>query len=477
MLRFLSLLLLSTLLVGSTPAPSVAAPLDNEVVRITETGRSGQALWGVYAVDLKTGRELVSVNHDKLFVPASNRKLVTTALATRAFKPTDRLSTLVSARSIDGAGVAQGVVLHAAGDPSWSPELQSGRSGQAMFSRLARQAAEAGLKQIQGDLVVDVSLFDDPAPVPPGWPWDEFENSYAPRPSVLAMNQNLAGVAIRPGNQGQPPIVSVNSPGEPFELVNRANTARAGSTPTLRVRRSIGGDRVEIEGNLPTDAQPGTRAIPVGNPVEMAAHAFTEALKREGVIFNGNIVIEGRRQETGRVLASLEGAPFEEMVRLCNTESDNFLAESLYLLAASRRFARTGYGAGHENEASLWKALQVNESEVLPTDGSGLSRENLITPRALVALLRERSETDWFVSSLPISGRTGTLRYRLSEGGLAGRVQAKTGTLDGVSSLSGYVRTSSGRVVVFSIMANHFTCSNATIRRSIDDIVELLARQ
>ncbi len=472
MQRLLPLLLL--LLIA---APAASAPLDNEVARIASKGAAGQALWGVYVVDLKSGKELASYNANKLFIPASNRKLVTAALATRAFRADEKLQTTLTAESITG-GTARGVVLHAAGDPSWTPSLSGGRPGRAILKRLAKSAREAGVSRIDGDLVIDTSVYSEHSPLPPGWPWDEFANSYASRPSALAVDMNLAGVQIKPGGQGEPPQVSFMGGVEPFRVSNNAATNRAGSAPTLRLSMSPGGDTMILDGTIPADAQPASRSVPMGAPAEIAARMFEHALRDEGIEFPGTVVITSSRRERGpKVLAAAEGSPISEMLTLCMEESDNYLAESLYLLSSARQAGRGSYTAAHDVERAYWKALGVAPGDAEPADGSGLSRKNLVTPRALVALLRERSTCDWFVDALPVSGRTGTMRYRLSEGGLAGKVVAKTGTLDSVGSLSGYVRASSGRTIAFSIMANHHTCSSAAVRASINDIVELLAKQ
>lgn len=469
LLPVLAVLLLLTLRAG-------AAPLDAQVQRIVNQGRAKQALWGVYAVDVASGKELAAVNADRLFVPASNRKLIPAALASKYFDADERLSTTFGAVEVS-AGTVRGAVLRAAGDPSWTPELLKGRSGRSMLRQIAKELAAAGVRRIDGDITIDASLFEEPAPLPPGWSWDEFTMSYAPSASVLAIDKNLVGVAIAPGGTGAPPQVSFNGDLRPFEVVNSASTGRAGSAPTLRVSRTLGGDRLAVEGSIPSDAKKSVTAVPAGNPMDVAAHALREALAAEKIAFDGAVVVSNRAVPAPKILAVVQGAPMRDIVRECMLESDNFLAESLYLLAASKRFAKASYRAGYQTENDYWKNLKVDLSEIAPSDGSGLSRENLISPSALVALLRDRAGNDWFVASLPVSGRSGTLRYRLGDKGMAGRVQAKTGTLDGVASLSGYVRTNGGRTVAFSVIANNFTCSTGTIRAAIDDVVTLLAAQ
>ncbi len=466
----------SLLMVAATAAFS--APLNSQIEQSISTGGAARALWGIHAIELETGRVLADVNGSRLLVPASNRKLVTTAMAVSKFKPDERIETTLYATDLGADGVVRGaLVVKAVGDPSWSPEFTGGRPGQARLEELAKAAQHAGITRVLGDLVIDVGRFEDPEPIPPAWAWDELQASYAPRPAALSMNQNLVGIRIEPGTPGDPLRVSFATSADPFEIINNSRTLGGGSAPTLRLERDMSGKYVKVEGGLPAGDKGGSRSIPSGNPVMTAARAFKEELEEVGVRVDGIIRLERNVDGADTKVASILGAPISDVVRICNKESDNFLAESLYLLCAADHYGRASYHGGHELERTFWKRMGVEPGEVRPSDGSGLSRENGITPHALVELLASYREVPWFIDSLPVSGKSGTLRYRLSGKYMAGRVQAKTGTLDGVSALSGYVRSDSGRTVVFSIMANNYTSSTASIRRKIDDIVETLAAQ
>ncbi|MDX2176703.1 MAG: D-alanyl-D-alanine carboxypeptidase/D-alanyl-D-alanine-endopeptidase [Candidatus Sumerlaeia bacterium] len=469
-------LLAACLLLLLVPVASAAGALDAEVRRISEKGGAGRALWGVYAVDLKTGKELAALNDDKLFIPASNRKVVTAALVARAFKGDERIQTAATAAEVSGAA-ASGVVVHASGDPSWTPALTGGRPGRHMLDRLSRSIAEGGVRRIDGEVLIDTSVYEEASPIPPAWRWDDFASSYASRPSAISLDRNLAGLRIEPARAGEPARADAGGGEAPFQIVNTSTTGRAGSAPTLQVVASPSGDSVHLSGSLPADAEPATRSIPMGDPMAVVRGELRAALQRAGIEFSGPVRVADARQPRGKVIGAIEGSPMADIVRECLQDSDNFLAESLYLLASARMFQRASYRASHEAEARYWKRVGVPEDHFLASDGSGLSRENLVTPRALVALLRDMRETDWFVDALPVSGRSGTLRYRLSENGLAGRVRAKTGTLDTAGALTGYIRTASGREIAFAVLANHHTCSSNTIRARIDEIVELLARQ
>lgn len=471
----LALLMLLLLL----PLPSAAQPLNSRVERMISEGVAARPIWGIHAVDLSDGTVLADVNGSRLFVPASNRKLVSAAMTTMVASPEDRLATELVGSSLAGIGRLSGdLVVRASGDPSWMAELLGGASGTTKLREMAREASRAGLRQVEGDLVVDLGPFTEPDFLGHGWTWNNLVFNFASRPAAFSLNRNVAAISLRPAGSGNPVEWSFPLGADPFEVRNQGLTGRPGSVPTITVDLLAGGDALLIRGNLPADSSPSSRSVPVSDPVVYTARLLRGALEREGIEIRGDIRTgRGINVPNSQTFARVEGATMAEMVTRSNRDSDNFVAESLYLLASARRLGVANYEGARQVENTFWSRVGVPSGEVEGVDGSGLSRENLVTPRALVALLESYQDTGWFVDSLPISGRTGTLRYRLGEDGMAGRVRAKTGTLNGVSGLSGYVTTNSGSTVAFSIMANNYTTSNASIRRKIDEIVTELARR
>jgi len=324
--------------------------------------------------------------------------------------------------------------------------------------------------------VINTNTFAEAEPMPPGWAWDEFNQTYASRAAAVSLNQNLVGVGIAPAGTGEPVRVSFPLGLDAFRVVNESTTVRAGAAPTLVVERALDGNSLVLRGNYPASGGKVSRAVPAGRPVDLAGQLLLRALEKEGIAVDGKVRVTRLRGMEGVTLAAVQGAPIADLIRECNEDSNNFLAESLYLISTAKLYGTASYGRAHDAEEQMWKRLKVDMSEVRPADGSGLSRENHITPHAFVELLQDRADVDWFVESLPQSGVSGTLRHRLG-GGMARRVRAKTGTLDGVAALSGYVTANSGRTIYFSIMANNYTTSASPIRAKIDDIVELLAQR
>ncbi len=458
-----------------TPPFLSAAPLDQRIESILSRGSAARAVWGFYAADLASGDTLADINGTRLLVPASNRKLVTTAMTLDRLSPADTFRTTLRTEEVSPAGQANGdLVLHATGDPTWIPELLGGRPGQMKIRELARQAASSGLRRVAGDLVVDTGRFRNPSPIPPGWTWDNLDASYASLPAVFSVNANLAAITIRPTRPGAPLDIKPTIP-EAFQLNNQTVTLGGGSAPTFQIIRRLDGRELTLTGGVPVNSGSAVRSIPLGGPAEVNAQMLRRALDDEGITIEGEVVLKESVEEGTTLLGVVEGATIAETIKACNQESHNFLAESLYLLSAADRYGRASYRSAHRLEEEFWREIGAGSDHVHGVDGSGLARENAITAEALVQLLAEMQENAVFTESLPISGRSGTLRYRLAQNGMAGRVRAKTGTLDGVSALSGYVTTNSGRTVAFSIMANNYTSSTASIRRTIDEIVTILA--
>lgn len=456
-------------------AVALAAPRDQEIRTLVSKGSADRANWAVYAVNLDTGAALADVNGGKLMIPASTRKLVSTALAARYIGGDKRIETLAHVGAVPSGGTVSGdLVVRAMGDPSWNPDLLGGRPGGSVLRDLAKKIASAGVTRVDGDLVIDASRFDVPAPLPDGWEWQDMQTVDGAIPAVFGIDKNLCGVRIEPAGTGQPPTADV--PAGAFDLVNNAVTGSRGSAPTFTLFRSLDGSRVELMGSLPADSGAATRSIPLGHPAEYAAEQMLRILGESGVAVSGKVRISLDSVPARNAVGIVSSPTIAEMMAAANKPSDNYIAESLYLLAGAHVFSRGSYRASHELESRYWKSIKVEGADVEGVDGSGLSRRNFVTPKAMVALLADMKDDQAFLESLPVAGVDGTMRYRLAEQGLSKRVRAKTGTLTGVVGLAGYATTNNGSTVAFAVYANNFTASAPTIRAVVDDVVGVLAR-
>lgn len=459
--------------------------VEAEVEKLDPTG----GFWGVYAVDLSTNNPIVDLNGDFLFLPASNRKLFSTALALRRLGADFQFTTrLWMVGDLDETGTLQGdLVLETSGDPTLRPTFLNGSSGLVLLSDWARAASAAGIQKVEGRVIVDCSVYLEPALMPPGWGWDQLTELYGALPSALAMNENRVVVKTSPGRSEGSPCTVETVPDLPagLALENSARTAGSRGKNTLKLVRGTGPAALVLVGELPRDVAPVSRTVPLPDPATGWAEAFGSALERAGVSIAGPVEVSRRREAPesqgvgARLLAEHTSPPLSRIVRHTNKESDNQCAEMLYLAVGAKEVGQASYAASQLAERSFLRELGIDPVLVEGEDGCGLSRTDLVAPRAIVRLLERMAsgaEAEAFLNSLPVSGRDGTLSYRMSGDGMKERVMAKTGTLRDVVALSGYIKRADGRRIAFSLLANHYTKSAASLRAAQDRICGLLYR-
>ncbi len=417
------------------------------------------ALWGLYVRDLTAGSTLYARNADRLFLPASNLKLVTTAAALDQFGPDFRFTTRLyfSGSTVGGTTLSGDLVVRGAGDPSFGSRV----GGADPFEAWAASLRESGVTRIEGRIIGDDDRFED-APWAAGWDVTHVTTEqYAQAAGGLVWGDGLVAVTVRGRN------VTTDAPG--FVTVN-GPTGSGG----LRIERRLGSNVLDVRGQASGTAN---RLVPIEQPTLFALHAFQRALDEAGITVAAELVdVDDLARKPdysalGQPLLAHLSPPLADLVAHTNRRSDNFYAEELFRAlspegstdASSRRVIAFLDAAGATTEA-----LSIR-------DGSGLSRKDLVSPQMFVSLLAymdRRPARSAFVNSLPTSGGAGsTLSGRLRDV----NVQAKTGSLDYVRALSGYVTGPDGHRLAFSVIANNYTTGSARITDAVDRIVRALA--
>ncbi|HZT30495.1 MAG TPA: D-alanyl-D-alanine carboxypeptidase/D-alanyl-D-alanine-endopeptidase [Bryobacteraceae bacterium] len=457
-----------------------------------------QAFWGVQVVDLESGQILVDENADHLFVPASNTKLFTTALALTRLGADYRFeTTVVAERAPDEAGKVGSLRLVGGGDPNLSARAIPYHMGPAAgdplqaVEDLARQLMERGVRRVEGDIIGDDTAYVW-APYPEGWAADDAIWDYGAPVSALTINDNAFSLTVRPGErEGEPAHVTLQPPVEYYEIDNRVRTA-AGVERKIQIDREAGSRQLRVWGTIPLRDAGETQLLAIDDPALYAARALLNALVRRGVSVTGrtavrhlypNEVADLQRgpappQTDGVVLARRTSAPLVEDLRITDKVSQNLHAE-LALRAVGRASRRIGSReAGLEEMKAFLHTIGVEGNAYSLHDGSGLTRLNLVTPSAVVKLLRAMygsPQREAWMSLLPVGGQDGTLSARFGDLAAAGgSIHAKTGTLTHVSALSGYAERKDGRVLAFSILANNYQGASSEIRGVIDRICILM---
>jgi D-alanyl-D-alanine carboxypeptidase/D-alanyl-D-alanine-endopeptidase (penicillin-binding protein 4) len=469
---------------GGAARSALEAEIRRELDKMGDAG----GVWGVHVIEADSGNVVADIRGDLLLLPASNRKLFTTALALRRLGPEYEFTSRVWAvGDINGETLRGDLVLEAGGDPTLRPTFQRGRSGLGLFGDWARKVRESGIARITGDLVIDCSFYEEPTLVPPGWGWDQFVELYGALPSVLAINENRGIVTIRPGNAIGAPCVVETQPGHGvgFSLANQCQTVAESARKRVRVGRSMGPAALTILGEFPMGMAQETLTVPLPDPAAAWSASFRESLERAGVFVGGQLRLSPRReapaQESGQAkcLVVHTSPPLAQVVSRTNKDSDNHCAEMLFLAAGSGVLGVGSYASAQAAEKQFLREIGIAGSLVQGEDGSGLARTNLIATRAIARLLMAMTQgrgADEFFQSLPVSGADGTLRNRMSDQNLGGRVRAKTGTLRDVCALSGYLDRPDGRRLVFSFVANHYSVSTASIRAAQERLCALIAQ-
>ncbi len=473
------LLLLVLVLAPETAQLAAAAPasddLSADLNKILNDPDLGGATIAIAVRDAGSGAVRYARDADKAVVPASNAKLLTAAAALGILGPDYRFRTSVLTTGSNSDGVVTGnLYLEGTGDPTMLVED---------YDELASKVAASGVRTVRGQLVADDTEFDN-VRLGLGWTWNNEPFGYSAQISALTVAANTdydAGqviVEIQPHSAaGKPPGVILTPATDYVTVVNRAATSAPGSAQTVTAKRQHGNNTIVVSGNIPADAQPTQLLSSVWEPTGYAADVFRKALRKHGVQVFGRTVLGAATPDSATELAAHESIPLSRLLVPFLKLSNNGHAEVL-IKAMGRKVSDQGtWDAGIQAMSDYLETLGVDPEKIQTADGSGLSRMDLVTPEQLTTLLITARDKEWFptlYNALPIAGQPdrldgGTLRQRMDNTAADGNVHAKTGSLTGVSALSGYVTNGDGKPLVFSIVFNNF------INTSTKDIEDAIA--
>lgn len=450
---------------------------------------------GILVYDPATGRTLYEHNSERRFVPASNQKLWVTAAALHELGADYRYRTPVLGAGVDAAsGTAQALIVVGRGDPTLSDRFHG--SDHAALVSLADSVAAAGIRRVAGDLIIDASFFD-PTIIPGTWFLGNLNSTSAPPSGAFAVAEGLYRIALSPGAaEGEPALVTPATPAGVEPVLARVVTSAAGSSGGTTNRRGPWSDTLHIEGSIPLGAGVRQVRLPVTDPVRFAAHVFAEALREKGVAVEGEVRVVYDATEAGairegrlgvpassprpldvREVAVWTSPPMSDIVAAILQPSQNWIAEQVLRTLGAERGGEGSWRAGNAVQtAFLLGTVGVDSAALRLNDGSGMSHQNLVTPRAVAQLFDYARSASWgptFRTALAKPAEPGTLANRLRP--LEGRLEGKTGTLTNVNALSGYVRVRDGRELIFSVISNASGLPAAPVVGAIDQLVTALA--
>ena len=496
-------LLLATQLQAAKPKP-----LANRVSAILSESDLARGFWGIEVVSLKTGKVLYSQNPDKLFTPASNTKLFTTAAAMALIGPDYSFRTTVETTgTLDKHGRLTGdLVLVGRGDPNLSGRelpyaLRTQRNDQPIrvLEQLADALVKQGVKYVDGDIIADDSYFAFER-YGEGWSQDDLVWADGAPVSALTINDNVVFVSILPADRaGERAFVSITPFADYYRIDNRIITTPSGTGRKIFINREPGSTQLTLWGNMPLDDAGANEALAIEDPAEFAAALFRQLLETRGIVVYGRqrtrhtelaslstFTVTATAPARGGdeparnlpnqplVLASYRSKPLIDDLRVINKVSQNLHAEILLRLLGREKGNAGTVEGGLEVLRGFLNRAGVAADQYAFYDGSGLSRQNLATPHAIVQLLSYAASQPWgasFRDTLPLAGVDGSLAERFKNLQVQGRVYGKTGSLGGVKTLSGYATTDRGEQVAFSILSNNFNLPDKRVTDAIDSIV------
>ena len=486
-----ALLCLTTALPGDLPAQSLPPRLD----RLLDAPGFDRHHWGVVVLDT-TGRILFERNASRLFVPASNIKLLVAAAAAALLLPESRVKTTVYAAGPVTGGVLHGdLVLYGRGDPTWSRRCfvadttradACERDPMRPLRDLVAQIRARGIRTVTGQVVGDGSWFE-PALVHDTWEQGDLLWWYAAPVSALAFNDNSLDVLWGPGDTiGAPGRISFTPDFGDVTLENRTRTVVADSGFAL----DVGGDHVGLRlwaaGRMPFGRRDRTSYVAIPDPNRFAAAALRAALMEARIAVLGGTAstTDSLRYAVARAaapLAEIESRPIRDWLFPILGPSQNLFAEMLLKQIGRQVGGEGSWSKGIEVERRfLIDSVGLDSTQIAPRDGSGLSHVNVASPLAFAKLLlwmRRHPRFAIFVDALPVAGRSGTLGTRMTATPVEGRVLAKTGAILRVNALSGYVTTPDGRTRIFSILTNNHDLGSAGVNPRIDSLVVEIGRR
>jgi D-alanyl-D-alanine carboxypeptidase/D-alanyl-D-alanine-endopeptidase (penicillin-binding protein 4) len=442
--------------------------------------------WGLLIIDAETGDTLYELNADKYFLPASNMKLFATAFALAKLGPDYRFRTTLETH---GAVSLQGTLtgdlfLVGRGDPNLSNRKfpydfkeEFDGAPEKVLAELADALVAKGVKEIAGDVVGDDSYFPR-EPYPSGWEIDDMVWEYGAAVSAIAVDDNTTTLTLTPGDSAGAPAQAVVAPATPdFIVQNDVVTSAAESKADLTLTREPNAKIVVIRGTMPAHSAPRKLLLAIHDPAEHAATLLRRLLVERGVKVAGGPrsmhIAEPPSAPPRAMLAEHLSVPLGDSVKLVNKISQNLHTEMLLRAAARKTSLWNTPEDLMKFPADFYAAAGIPPGDVIQHDASGLSRHDLVTPRAIVALLKYAQTQPWFTpyfASLPVAGIDGTLETVMKNTPSAGRIHAKTGSVEHVRTRSGFADTASGRRLIFSFLSNNQGGGNHEAADALDGL-------
>jgi serine-type D-Ala-D-Ala carboxypeptidase/endopeptidase (penicillin-binding protein 4) len=477
--------------VASDTVQQLAAAIDQQI----EQPRFASSSWGIAVASLDTGRTVYTHAADRLLQPASTAKLYTAALVLDTLGTDYRIPTqLLAAGPIADGRLKGALVLHGMGDPT----LGTAGTNSDWADQLANQLAIKGVRDVQGDLIADDSYFQGPV-AGSGWEARDLQSWFAVPASALSVQENVVDLTVSPSSSaGRAAVLAFDPQGAFAHVVNSMTTEAPHTRNDINVYRAPGDGTLYVFGQLAERTEPQNFKLAMADPAWFAGTLLREALVRHGIHLQGSLrTLHWPAPDTAGldkavVIAQVLSPPVMDVLTRGLKRSQNLYLQNLLQIAgvkARADAAQAGDPAPGFLSSEAWgiRALHalLDRTGISPDasqieEGAGLSRQDLVTPDAMVHLLSYLATQPYGAQlrdALPDAGVDGTLEWRMRHTAATDNVHAKTGSMTYVRCIAGYVTTASGEHLAFAIMLNNFVRQGdePSPSRNLDAIVELLA--
>ncbi len=461
---------------------SAIKELQNDIDGLLKSRDFSNAHIGISVLSADNGEALYRENETKNFIPASTLKLFTTAAALDYLGKEFRYSTrlYLDGKISSGGEFTGNIILRGVGDPTWSEYFKSDAA--AIFDAWMTKFDSLGIKSIKGNLIGDDSYFDNEH-YASGWSWDDMSYPYSAQVSALSAEDNSIEISIMPGTiVGEQPKVTIKPDTRYVRIINNLVTVNSSEGTEVTPVRVPNSNVIELRGHIALEAKAGIEptviSVTIDNPTLFVLHLLRQAFELHQIKVRG-LVLDIDNWNERISYADLQpfcehtSPPLQDIVAVINTQSHNLCAESLLKTLGKESSGNGSFTAGIETVKKYIMKLGIQHDDFIMNDGSGLSRLNLCSPHQLAQLLwavRKSDIKQEFESSLALPGEAGTMRNR-TVGTLAEKkLRAKTGSMNNVSTLAGYVTTRDGETLCFAIMMNNFTVPEA-LARNLQDLI------
>ncbi|HAU8264785.1 TPA: serine-type D-Ala-D-Ala carboxypeptidase [Kluyvera intermedia] len=386
----------------------------------------------------------------QMALPASTQKVITALAALLQLGPDFRFTTTLESKGTVDNGVLKGdLVARFGGDPTLKRQN---------IRNMVATLKKSGVQKIEGNVLIDTSIFasHDKAP---GWPWNDMTQCFSAPPAAAIIDRNCFSVSLysaqKPGDLAYIRVASYY----PVNMFSQVRTLARGSSEGQYCELDVvPGDlnRFTLTGCLPQRTDPLPLAFAIQDGASYAGAIIKAELKDAGITYTGTLLRQTQVNEPDTVIASTQSAPLHDLLKIMLKKSDNMIADTVFRMIGHARFGVPGtWRAGSDAVRQILRQQAgVDIGNTIIADGSGLSRHNLIAPATMMQVLQYIAQHDNelnYISMLPLAGYDGSLQYRagLHEAGVDGKVSAKTGSLQGVYNLAGFITTASGQRMAF----------------------------